>query len=578
MTSNLGRNYQKRVFYTYAIAVISAAILLFWYVFGWGILNPLHTSWLLSGDASIYFFGFNFFNQESWHLPPGSISRYSFPEGTSVVYTDSIPLVSIFLKLFHLSSIFQFTGAWILLCLILQALVAYLILYRISKSAILSSLASLFFLMMPNMLERFYFTTRHYSLIAHFLILLTIGLFLDQRLKKKQILWFILFLLTLGIHFYLFFISLLFYVASEFVTIDQIKPKIQHLIMGTGLVIYTYLLGYFTIPLQNSTAGGFGSYSMNLNSVFNSMGEAKFFPALSTIHSLQQEGFQYLGLGVILLILLVALGKCKFSKIPLFSKNPLVSVKSDSTLALVLIFFTLLSLSFKLSVFQWIIPEPFTIPSYFGIFYFWFLRAGSKPLKAFMHGLVCVVLLFIAGKVVRATGRFLWPVEYFALFLIFQAKPKPWLVAALLLVQVADLKPLLDSIHAEHAALSAFKQPELSPHWPLLIKDIQHIALYDPNSINVNPFSKMALEHGQSIGPMLVARASSSFRKEEQKALHDEIINLAIKNNILYLVGDQKLWDLFKENCAKNLGLCNTFQFGELDGYRYLKRNELGSR
>ncbi|HTA75907.1 MAG TPA: DUF6311 domain-containing protein, partial [bacterium] len=69
-------------------------------VFGFKILNPTYADWLFTGDSAQHYLGWEFFRNESWKNPLGLISSYGIPDGSSVVYTDSIPLLAIFFKIF----------------------------------------------------------------------------------------------------------------------------------------------------------------------------------------------------------------------------------------------------------------------------------------------------------------------------------------------------------------------------------------------------------------------------------------------------------------------------------------------
>ena len=73
--------------------------IVFLIIYGHKILNPTFIEWTMDGDAAQHFLGWHFFRSEPWTFPIGVIQSYQYPQGTSLVYTDSIPLLAIPLKL-----------------------------------------------------------------------------------------------------------------------------------------------------------------------------------------------------------------------------------------------------------------------------------------------------------------------------------------------------------------------------------------------------------------------------------------------------------------------------------------------
>ena len=70
--------------------------------YGFQTLNPYNIDWLMSAlhDWGTHYLGWHFFKNEPWQFPLGNISNYFAPLGTNVGFTDSIPLLAIFFKLF----------------------------------------------------------------------------------------------------------------------------------------------------------------------------------------------------------------------------------------------------------------------------------------------------------------------------------------------------------------------------------------------------------------------------------------------------------------------------------------------
>ena len=82
------------------------------------VFDPLRHEWLLYSDAAQHFFGWQFFRAEPWQFPPGRLVGYGLEMGSSIVFTDSIPLLALLLKPFSgsLPPEFQYTGLWVAAC------------------------------------------------------------------------------------------------------------------------------------------------------------------------------------------------------------------------------------------------------------------------------------------------------------------------------------------------------------------------------------------------------------------------------------------------------------------------------
>ena len=63
-------------------------------------LDPGEIGWLSHWDWPVHVFGWHFFRTEAWHWPPGLVQTYNAPVGTSIGFTDSIPIAAFALKPF----------------------------------------------------------------------------------------------------------------------------------------------------------------------------------------------------------------------------------------------------------------------------------------------------------------------------------------------------------------------------------------------------------------------------------------------------------------------------------------------
>ncbi|NDE62643.1 MAG: hypothetical protein EB038_10745, partial [Cyclobacteriaceae bacterium] len=119
-------------------------------------LDPNNIAWLQAGDPAQHYLGWTFFRYSPWALPLGLNPNYGLDISSSIVYSDSIPLLAIFFKLFSpwLPETFQYFGLWYLLCFILQAYFAYQLLRLITPNKAISTLGVIYFIFSPIMLWR----------------------------------------------------------------------------------------------------------------------------------------------------------------------------------------------------------------------------------------------------------------------------------------------------------------------------------------------------------------------------------------------------------------------------------------
>lgn len=93
------------------LAALMGSALALW-IYG-AALDPRNVDWLLAGDDSLqHFSGWDMFRRDEWRWPLGSLSTLGANIGASIVFSDSIPLIAIPLKLFHawLPDPFQYIG------------------------------------------------------------------------------------------------------------------------------------------------------------------------------------------------------------------------------------------------------------------------------------------------------------------------------------------------------------------------------------------------------------------------------------------------------------------------------------
>ena len=177
----------------YAAATLLGA-LCFFAVYGVRVLNPLYDDWLLGrGDLTQHYLGWCFYRQGAWTFPLGLTDRLAYPDYSSVIFTDSIPLLAIVFKLLSpvLPETCQYFGWWGLGCFMLQGFFAAKLLDRLRVGSLQVLAGSVLFILSPVVIEKMF---RHTALGGHWIILAAIYLFVCHKelytdVKKTALYW-----------------------------------------------------------------------------------------------------------------------------------------------------------------------------------------------------------------------------------------------------------------------------------------------------------------------------------------------------------------------------------------------------
>ncbi|MEH3183203.1 DUF6311 domain-containing protein [Escherichia coli] len=341
--------------------------------------------------------GWEYFRHAPWQFPVVGRTNYGMELSSSIVFTDSNPWLSILLKPFSsfLPSTFQFGGAWLLLCVIAQAIILWKIISIYTQNNCIKTIALVFMLFNPAWINR----TGHLMLMSFFIF--TAGIYLSLKYSKttsfNNAKWLLLLCIAIGTHFYIYlliFINWFVIVFYAFLCEPANRKKIILSFFLNILVSFSlfYVFGYLTIG-GGASAGGFGFYKANLLFPILAGGNSEII-GLNFFHPGEYEGYNYFGGGLILLIII----NIFFGKVDLFSV-----VKNNVPLFL----FSLICFVLAISNVIAIGDNEFTIP-------------------------LPNILLNILSNF-RASGRFLWPVVMLIFLYFFSRTLKfpgkwPWLI------------------------------------------------------------------------------------------------------------------------------------------------------
>jgi hypothetical protein len=300
-----------------AAPTVTAALLgalMFFLLFDPRLLDPSYFHWLFwLPDPATQFLGWHFFRLEDWHLPPGAATNYGMEMGSSIVFTDSIPLLALLFKLVRaaLPDTFQYFGLWMLACYLLQALFAWLLsgvaTRRVAPRLIITAL----FVLSPLLPDR---AIGHYALMAHWLVLAALYLYVRAPTRLATASWCLLICGAALIHAYLLYMVLAvafadaarrLWVDRTATTLDTVRST---LVIAAALLATMWVAGYFRIPATSFSGGAeyYGRYAVNLNALWNPQWGSLFLPGLPVNPGAEYEGFNYLGFGVLAMLPIAA--------------------------------------------------------------------------------------------------------------------------------------------------------------------------------------------------------------------------------------------------------------------------------
>lgn len=406
-------------------------------IFGLRIANPHDVSWI-SIDIVTGQFGWELYRADPAHWFPMITDRYSYPLTMPLAMYDNLPLLAMAVKMLTPAGPdqIQYFGPAFLFGMALQALFAWLLLHeatgrRTGRDYLIAIfLGTMFFTTAPILLTRFAFT--HMSLSHQWPVIASLWLYarsnrmeLSRTLRDFAILEFV----AASINPYIMAMTLMIYcgfilklaVDRELRLRNCVFLVVPVLIGALGLLISGFINPFAGKLLPGP---GYGFFSANLFSPVNPMSGyfgPTLLPDLPTSTSGQYEGFGYLGLGALLLLV----GGLIFARFKGENGDGLFP-----PLLVVSFLAYLLALSAVVS---------------FGKYSF------DIKLPPFLFN---VLIVF------RSSGRFIWVVEYCLIFIAIAAlirllKPRRAAVVLALaaVVQTVDLAPAMTVMRDRFAAI-----------------------------------------------------------------------------------------------------------------------------
>ncbi|MEG0614645.1 MAG: DUF6311 domain-containing protein [Oscillospiraceae bacterium] len=441
-------------------------IIAFLIIYGVKVLDFTYDGWLLqgsgfTGDLTQHYLGWVYFRDSDWSFPLGLIENLSYPDKISIIYTDSIPLFAIIFKIFSqvLPETFQYFGLWGVISFALQGGFAAILIKKYTKSIPLCIISSAFFVIAPIMLRRMFF---HTALAAHWIILAAICLWIYQdEIKKsavKSALWLSLVGLCVLVNLYFSPIIIGILICASIGEILKKKAYFAPILTSILSIFVTFILMYIFGGFYGGVSakmGGLGTFSFNLNGFYNPFGTSYFSSEKEIFVNGQNEGFAYLGVGmIILLAVAVFIFMLSTRKKGDFSGK----IAALVPFAIAVFVFVFLALS---PVVTFNGKNLFTIP---------YTEKINEMLSIF-----------------RSSGRFIWPVYYLLMIFAFSqlAKVKKTAVIGAFVticlgLQTLDFQKVFAESHSYFASQKVYLSPLKSNFWKDIAKSKKHIMFYAP--------------------------------------------------------------------------------------------------
>jgi hypothetical protein len=501
------------------ITLFALTLVAFHFVVGFRVLNPINVTWLLGGDSAEAYLGWEFYRSAPVTLfPLGASPNFGVGFSSSIVFSDSIPLLAIPLKfvLLGLGGSFQYFGFWILSCFTLQVYFANRLIRLCTQQVSVRIVGALFFLFAPIFLYRLTFDGfGHLSLLAHFLILWALLLNLDKQASSHQ--WFWLLPISILIHFYLFGIVFVLF-ASNLISqmIQRNRPSIIYgLTKFLSPVVLSLALFYLAGGFMSNNAASDSvqdfKYKTSLTSFLDPQPglESSWSALLPDIGDLQGsvEGFAFLGLVTLIALPLWFFGARFFYR---FFRSGILSVSIATTICFIFALSPKISLASR-TIFSYQVP-----------------------------GFIDPIL-----SAFRSGGRFAWPAVYLLTLISFcgiaqisKRMPFHYMFISLLLVfQLWDMRDALTNTE-ERFLEDSFQTVLLDPMWTDLGSRYQNLVTVPPlnNDPNWIDFALLANNSGMTTNAAYVARADEALVYELGGRLQQQIENYDFSPDTLYVL------------------------------------------
>ena len=522
----------KNFFFNHKINFLFLFISLFCLAVTQGIdnISPLSIKWIhtanqFNRDPSLYQTAWYFFLNDIWRFPLGSNPNYGMEISSSIVISDTIPILSFFFKSLKsfIPENFQYFSFWFFVCFYFQLFFSFKILYKFTNSAPYSLIGSFFFLIAPIFLYRLQW---HYALAGQWVLLFALYLGLTQNIDKAKWSWLFLIILSSLINVYYMTVIIAVYSLLRIFNLKFKKDSLfkivkDFFIFTIPLLLTLYVTGYFEISPPDMLGMGYGVDKMNILSMFDSTAFNNswswFMPDIKLSKGEEMEGFNYLGLGQIMMMLLafaLFLNKNYETRLLPIKKN-----KEIKIFLIISLFLTFWALSNKIAFGSYTLVE--------------------IPLNKYVYGLLSIL---------KGTGRIFYIVNYLLviifmliIFKCFNKKNSLLIITLLFLIQIADTS----------AGIIKYRLKMLTPNVAeIQLKDPIWGDLFQKYKILKTTYAKnythlfwhfsyfMEIYNIEKTNVVALARSTRKASAETRYYIYDSLRKKKLEPDTVYLVND----------------------------------------
>jgi hypothetical protein len=511
-----------------AAIAVAAGLLNVWLLLGFREIDPGNLSWL-SGDPAEYQIGWDFIRHEpGWHFPFTWIAHLDYPTGVSAAYLDPIPFVAFFFRLIGplLAVHFQYLGLYAVLCFCLQAWFGLRLTALFAKGdRVITLIGGAFFLLSPILTKEAY---GHFALLSQWILVACFYYYFRisaERPLRADLLPFVaLCTIAAGIQPYFALMANLIGAAGAFHAWNIRRTKsaaiscgLWFLAQAAATLLSLMFFGFFVPGKTHFAGAGYSRYAMNLLAPVNPQSPGALNPwSTPVVHGWTLAGYDYLGLGVLLLLFVMLVRTPRLLRA--LGSRPILP------LVIISVLFTLLALSTEISFGNQVL---FTIPApqfVIGILS-WF--RGSGRLFWPVHDLL--MLAALAGVCLSVSSRL----------------ARRLLLASALLIQYFDVLSVRQGV--AHAAAVQHQDPLRAEIWSTLPAHFHHIVVLPAfqcvgfmrgNMEALLHLSHMAAENGMTLNSVYLSRQSPSTHQLDCITTPENVMRYGFAPDTAYVLTD----------------------------------------
>ena len=578
---------------TTIVGVVVGTVAFVW-VTGGAILVPTRRDWLMLGDSAQHYLGWAFFRHTpllQW--PLGANPKLGLEFASSIVFTDSIPLVAFLLKPFNalLPETFQYLGLWIWACFVLQAIVALRLVAQLVANRTHQVLASMLFVLAPALSYRLVHQGYgHIALASHFLVLGALWAYFSPR--STTMWWVGLACAALLIQAYFVPMVVGVWLASLVRRRPGLWSGMREMVIVGGSLLGVALLSGFASLGGKLFVGDSSVTPQDFPYRFRWQPMALVDPATdfsrgwSRILSDQLElfgdveGFTYLGSGVLLVVVPVVAVALMWRRRVLSGRAVAIVLATTTLLAVVVPareFSTVVAVLVGVSIVG-AIAECVAGRRHRALIgaasllaaYAMTMRPGIGRRTFFEYGLVPILEQFT--QTFRTHARAAWVAYYLVIlgFVVIVTRRTTVRVATAVLalavvVSVVDSARAIDGVRARFRDQPVWVNQLDDPLWSEVVAGRDKVITYPP--LNNDPEGRwiqiedFVQRRGMATNAGYFSRWSLDTYVRENQALHDRLRAGEFDRRALYLIFDPSMWEALQSDPGR-------FSFiGDIDGY-----------